>query len=125
VAGIALNRVEHVPEADLLWTYVLQADLSRSHITMGDTDDLIDLVRMAREADVSCVIKQQRDGRFKVSLRSRGSTDVGAICQAFGGGGHRLAAGYTSPSGLEETVKPLIEALTAGRADAGRAHADG
>jgi phosphoesterase RecJ-like protein len=125
VAGIALNRVEHLPDADLVWTYVLQADLSRSGISMGDTDDLIDLVRMAREADVSCVIKQQRDGRFKVSLRSRGNTDVGGICQAFGGGGHRLAAGYTSQSGLEETVKPLVRALITARTDAGRADDDG
>jgi bifunctional oligoribonuclease and PAP phosphatase NrnA len=125
VAGIALNRVEHLPDADLVWTYVLQTDLSRSGISMGDTDDLIDLVRTAREADVSCVIKQQRDGRFKVSLRSRGSTDVGAICQAFGGGGHRLAAGYTSQSGLEETVKPLVQALITARTDAGQADDDG
>jgi phosphoesterase RecJ-like protein len=125
VAGIALHRLEHVPDADLLWTYVLQADLSRSGISIGDTDDLIDLVRMAREADVSCVIKQQRDGRFKVSMRSRGRTDVGAICQAFGGGGHRLAAGYTSQTGLEETVKPLVQALVAARTGAGRREADG
>ncbi|HEV8421520.1 MAG TPA: bifunctional oligoribonuclease/PAP phosphatase NrnA, partial [Actinomycetota bacterium] len=121
VAGIALDRLEHVPDAGLVWTYVLQSDLSRSGISMGDTDDLIDLVRMAREADVSCVIKQQRDGWFKVSLRSRGRTDVGAVCQAFGGGGHRLAAGYTSQSGLEETVKPLVQALTSARTAAGRA----
>ena len=115
VTGIALDRLEHVPDANLVWTYVLQTDLARSGISMGDTDDLIDLVRMAREADVSCVIKQQRDGRFKVSLRSRGATDVGAISQAFGGGGHRLAAGYTSQSGVEETVRPLVQALVAAR----------
>src|SRR5439155_413798 len=50
-------------------------------------------------------------GRFQVSLRSRGSTDVGAIAQAFGGGGHQLAAGYTSQTGVEETARLLIEAI--------------
>ena len=78
---------------------------------MSETDDLIDVVRTAREVDVACVIKQQWDGRFKVSLRSRGSTDVGAIAQAFGGGGHQLAAGYTSQTGVEETARLLIEAI--------------
>ena len=125
VTGVALDRLEHVPEADLVWTYVLQADLTGARIAMGDTDDLIDLVRMAREAEVACVIKQQRDGWFKVSLRSRGRTDVGAICQRFGGGGHRLAAGYTSQAGLEETVRPLVQALVAARGQAGRHGDDG
>jgi phosphoesterase RecJ-like protein len=81
----------------------------------GEADDLIDVVRTAREADVTCLIKQQRDGRFKVSLRSKGASDVGSAALAFGGGGHRLAAGYTSRVGVEETIQRLIAALEAGR----------
>lgn len=104
VLAVALERVVLLPEAGLVWTYVTQADLRRVGIDLGDTDDLIDVIRTAREADVACVIKQQRDGRFKVSLRSKGATDVGAIAQAFGGGGHRLAAGFTSPTGPAETA---------------------
>jgi bifunctional oligoribonuclease and PAP phosphatase NrnA len=46
-----------------------------------------------------------------VSLRSRGDTDVSAIAEAFGGGGHRLAAGYTSKATLEETAASLVDAL--------------
>jgi phosphoesterase RecJ-like protein len=113
VSGVAVERAVLVPEANLLWTYVLQSDLERAGIAMGETDDLIDLVRTAREADVTCVIKQQRDGLFKVSLRSKGATDVGSVAQGFGGGGHRLAAGYTSHVGLEDTVEALVGALPA------------
>ena len=78
-----------------------------------DADDLIDLVRTAREADVAAVVKQQRDGRFKVSLRSRGGHDVAAAAARFGGGGHRLASGYTSSQGLVDTVESLKDALGA------------
>ena len=113
VAAAALDRVEVRADANLVWTYVTQADLGRTGATMADTDDLIDLVRMAREADVAAVLKQQRDGRFKVSLRSKGATDVGAVSAGFGGGGHRLAAGYTAGPGLEEDVDALIAALRA------------
>jgi phosphoesterase RecJ-like protein len=112
----ALERAELIEDADLVWTYLTQADLSEHGLSehgvpIGATDDLIDVVRTAREADVACVIKQQRDGRFKVSLRSRGATDVGSIAEAFGGGGHRLAAGYTASGGLEEAVESLGAAL--------------
>jgi phosphoesterase RecJ-like protein len=78
---------------------------------MGETDDLIDVIRTAREADVAAVLKQQRDGRFKVSMRSRGEHDVASVAAQHGGGGHRLAAGYTAKASLEETVRELVEAL--------------
>jgi phosphoesterase RecJ-like protein len=110
-AAMALDRAVLVPEANLVWTYIVQSDLAQAGISMGDTDDLIDLIRTAREADVTCVVKQQRDGLFKVSLRSKGATDVGSVAQSFGGGGHRLAAGYTSDLGLEDTVEALVAAL--------------
>ncbi len=111
LSAIALERVVYVSELSLAWTYVLQSDLSVDGVDMSETDDLIDFVRTAREADVTCLIKQQRDGNFKVSLRSKGETDVGAVAKAFGGGGHRLAAGYTSHTGVGETVRQVEEAL--------------
>jgi phosphoesterase RecJ-like protein len=101
------------PEADLVWTYLTRADLDAADLEPGDADDLIDLIRTAREADVATIIRQQRDGRFKVSLRSRGGHDVAAAAARFGGGGHRLAAGFTSSKGLVATVESLKEALGA------------
>lgn len=109
--GLALRRIRLEPEADLVWTYLTRADLDDGGVAPDEADDLIDLVRTAREADVAAVVKQQRDGRFKVSLRSRGGHDVAAVASVFGGGGHRLAAGYTSASGLARTVESLTSAL--------------
>ncbi len=57
------------------------------------------------------MLKQQRDGRFKVSVRSRGGHDLASVAAAFGGGGHRLAAGYTSDHGPAGTIARLAEAL--------------
>jgi phosphoesterase RecJ-like protein len=116
VLAVALERATLQPQDDLVWTYLLQGDIRRQAISMADTDDLIDVVRTAREADVACVVKQQRDGYFKVSLRSKGATDVGSIALSFGGGGHRLAAGYTSRTGVEETIRALTAALRNGKA---------
>ena len=113
--GTALRRLTFDPEASLVWTYLTQADLAEAGIEAGESDDLIDVIRSAREADVAAVLKQQRDGRFKVSARSRGGTDLAAIAAGFGGGGHRLASGYTSRAGLEEAVDEFAAALRAQR----------
>jgi bifunctional oligoribonuclease and PAP phosphatase NrnA len=112
--AVALRRIRFEEDADLVWTYLTQGDLRAAGADGGGTDDLIDVVRTAREADVAAVIKQQRDGRFKVSLRSRGDHDVAAVAARFGGGGHRLASGFTSPKGLAETVEGLKAALGSG-----------
>jgi bifunctional oligoribonuclease and PAP phosphatase NrnA len=109
--GVALGRLQEVPEADLVWTYLLQSDLSDAGLGVGETDDLIDVIRTARGTDVAAVLKQQRDGRFKVSVRSRGEHDLSVAAAAFGGGGHRLAAGYTSQHGPEGTIERLVAAL--------------
>ncbi|MGH2539963.1 MAG: DHH family phosphoesterase [Actinomycetota bacterium] len=111
LVGVALGRLEHVVEADLVWTYLTQSDLQEAGVRPTETDDLIDVIRTARDVDVAAIVKQQRDGRFKVSVRSRGEHDLAAVAAAFGGGGHRLAAGYTSAHGPAETVDRLTKAL--------------
>jgi phosphoesterase RecJ-like protein len=111
VLALALGRLEHVAEADLVWTYLTQADLQEAGVHPGDTDDLIDVIRTSRDVDVAAVLKQQKDGRFKVSVRSRGDHDLAAVAAAFGGGGHRLAAGYTSAHGPAETIERLTRAV--------------
>jgi phosphoesterase RecJ-like protein len=129
LTAVALDRLVHVPAASLVWTYLTQDDIARERVAMSETDDLIDVIRTAREADVAGVLKQQRDGRFKVSLRSRGGTDVGSVALGFGGGGHRLAAGYTGTSGLVEAASTMVAAVAAVRnghpAGEGQPGADG
>ncbi len=55
----------------------------------------MDVLRSTSEADVACLVKPVTEGEWAVSLRSKGATDVAAVAVALGGGGHRLAAGFT------------------------------
>jgi bifunctional oligoribonuclease and PAP phosphatase NrnA len=111
VLAVALGRLAVERDADLIWTYLTQADLAAAGAHPADTDDLIDVVRTTRDVDVAVVVKQQLDGRLKVSMRSRGGHDLAAVASSFGGGGHKLAAGYTSDVGLADTIERLKNAL--------------
>jgi len=117
VLGAALSRVQLEPDAvdgrGLVWTWTATNELAAAGIDMDDVEPVIDVVRGAREADVACVLKQDVDGSFRVSTRSRGGTDVGAACAELGGGGHRLAAGFTSRDDVETTMSRLRSALLA------------
>ena len=116
----ALGRVAQVPEASLVWTRVDQADLAAHGIDMDETEGLIDLVRTDAASDVAAVLKQQPEGGYKVSLRSKGATDVGKLATRFGGGGHKYAAGYTAEAELdaEAAVAALVAELTGAPATA-------
>lgn len=96
VLAVALDRLELIPEASMVWTWIDRRDLETAGIGLDDTEALIDVVRTAETADVACVIKENPDGALKVSMRSKGGADVGAVCEALGGGGHALAAGFTA-----------------------------
>lgn len=111
-AGDALSRAQLDAERRVVFTTVTSEDLARAGIDWSDIDNLIDLVRLATEADVAVLVKSYSDGRVKVSMRSRGETDVGRLAADFGGGGHRLAAGALvegDPEAIMEKIRATIE----------------
>jgi phosphoesterase RecJ-like protein len=95
VAGAALGRATLDPELSMVSTVVTQGDLDDAGVDWGDIDNLMNTLRLAEEADVAVLAKAGPDDRVKVSIRSRGATDVGSLAAELGGGGHRLASGFT------------------------------
>jgi phosphoesterase RecJ-like protein len=115
-----LDRVTQVPRASLVWATVTLEDLNAYGLGMEATEGLIDLVRTDGASDVAAVLKEQPDGGFKVSLRSKGGTNVAEVAGGFGGGGHALASGYTSGQDAAGTIDALVEALEAQRGNGQR-----
>jgi bifunctional oligoribonuclease and PAP phosphatase NrnA len=111
--GDVLGRIRTDREASLVWASVTLADLARHGVGMEETEGLIDVVRTDAASEAAAVFKEQPDGTWKVSLRSKGRVDVGAIAEALGGGGHRFAAGFTTGEDLDAAVKSVHDALTA------------
>ncbi len=109
VQAAVLDRA--VLSGQFVWSVLYLDDLNRHGIGPEDTDLLIDAIRIAKEAEVAALVKELQAGGFKVSLRSRGSVDVGAIAGAYGGGGHHNAAGFTMAGTLEEVVAAVEDAL--------------
>jgi bifunctional oligoribonuclease and PAP phosphatase NrnA len=109
--GEVLGRTELEPRAaggrGLVWTYATLTDLERHEQRPYVLEALIDSVRCVAEADVACVVKQVRPAEWAVSLRSKGGVDVSRVAVALGGGGHRLAAGFTAYGGLDDVLGAL------------------
>jgi phosphoesterase RecJ-like protein len=108
VVSRVLGRAQLDADAGLVWAVLRQQDISDAGIGWESADQLIDLVRLAREADVACLLKEIQPGVLKGSLRSRGEVDVAAIATTFGGGGHRNASGFTSDLTVEAAIGQIV-----------------
>jgi phosphoesterase RecJ-like protein len=76
-----------------------------------ETEGLIEYLQAVKTVEVAFVLETLPDGLTRASMRSRGKVDVQKICQEFGGGGHRLAAGLRTkldPVALEKKLLELI-----------------
>lgn len=110
--AIATERAELDADRKVITTWIGHEDLAGAGIDWGDTDNLIDLIRLAVEADTAVLAKLHEDGRVKVSLRSRRDTDVGALAASMGGGGHRLASGFTVDDGeVAAVLQAVLESV--------------
>ncbi|KWX56912.1 bifunctional oligoribonuclease/PAP phosphatase NrnA [Mycobacterium sp. NAZ190054] len=75
-----------------------------------EIESIVDIVRTTRQAEVAAVFKEIGPQRWSVSMRSK-SLDVSTIAGTFGGGGHRLAAGYSASGSADDLVAALRTAL--------------
>jgi len=60
---------------------------------------------------LACAYIRRKDGKTRVSLRSRGSVSVSGIAHDHGGGGHSKAAGFRTNEGIESIRLKVIEEL--------------
>lgn len=111
VAARVLDRAVLDEEHRFVWSVMTLADLEEAGIAHHQTDALIDLVRMAAGTEVACLLKERSPGTYKGSLRSRGTVDVAAIARAFGGGGHRNAAGFTASGSASSIIDDVAARL--------------
>lgn len=110
-----VGRAELEPDAaggsGLVWTYATDEDLQRYGQPVQVLESFMDVIRTTAEADVACLIKPAGPRLWSVSLRSRGAINVAAAAVALGGGGHRLAAGFTGNGEVADVVAAVREEL--------------
>lgn len=75
-----------------------------------EVESVVDIVRTTQQAEVAAVFKEVEPGRWSVSMRAK-SIDLASVAMGFGGGGHRLAAGYSTSGSIDDAVAALRAAL--------------
>jgi bifunctional oligoribonuclease and PAP phosphatase NrnA len=111
IVGVSLANAERYGE--VLISTVNNADYERTGAGELDSKEAIDQLRSVAGIDVVAHLREVPEGT-KGSLRSE-RFDVGEIARLFGGGGHKLAAGYTRPGMRPEEAKKELLGVLEGR----------
>jgi bifunctional oligoribonuclease and PAP phosphatase NrnA len=110
--GEALRNLN--TEGHIGWTWVTQEQMERCGAKEEDCEGLVNYVLSIGEVEIAAFFRELPEGRFRVSLRSKGQLDVAQVAESFGGGGHRCASGCSVAGPLSLAVQQILESLRRG-----------
>jgi phosphoesterase RecJ-like protein len=109
--GRVLDRLASTDDGRVVWTSLLDEDLSATGAQAAHSEGIIDLLAQAEEAEIAIVFKASGSTSTRVSVRTKpGGVDATVLTGAFGGGGHARAAGAT----VDQPIEQARDAVLAG-----------
>jgi len=106
--ALVFKRVKIISVNCLIYSYILQKDFKDFGLPFSASDGIIELLRSARGIKVAALFKETEQDSYKISLRASGNgVNVAKIANSFGGGGHKMAAAFSSSGKLNSIVKNL------------------
>ena len=113
--GEVLSRVDEVDlqngSGTVSWVEIPLSVRKKFGASADDTQTIVNFLLLLKNAEILLLIREEDDGRIKVSIKSKGTVRVNHIAEEFGGGGHEFAAGFSIPGKLEEIRKKLISRI--------------
>jgi phosphoesterase RecJ-like protein len=106
--GALLDGMELVDNGRLAVLHLDDEMLKAAGATHNDTEGLINLPLTAREIQAVVFFKIGTDGQVRVSMRSKYDVDVRQVANAYGGGGHKNAAGFTASGKVSEVKDEIL-----------------
>jgi phosphoesterase RecJ-like protein len=109
--GSVLSAMQIDPSGRIAIVYLDHEMARAAGGTYEDTEGLINLPLTVKEIHAVVFFKQLEGDQYRVSMRSKGDIDIGAVAKEFGGGGHKNAAGCTVHGGIEALQKTFVEKI--------------
>ena len=80
-------------------------------LTEDDLENISGFPRTIAGVKMAATLRQEPDGRIKMSVRAVPGCDAAAVCAKFGGGGHKGAAGASMDMTMDEAVEAVKSAI--------------
>lgn len=107
--GFALSeKLVLIPEIPVAYASLSEEELNRFNYQKGDTEGLVNQI-LGIQGIKMAVFFAEKDGKVKISFRSKGEYVVNQLANDhFEGGGHAYASGGISFDSLDETIAKFV-----------------
>ena len=107
--GAALSNLHR--EGALAYMHISIPEMERSGGLEEDCEGIVNYALSIAGVEVALFFRELADGRYRVSLRSKGQVNVAAVAEHFGGGGHRCASGCAVSGPLSASLELILAQL--------------
>ena len=107
--GAALSNLQR--ENNLAWIWITHEQMEKFQAKEEDCEGLVNYALSIQDVQVAVFFREMHDGRYRISLRSKGEVNVAAVAESFGGGGHQCASGGSLDGPLSAAVERVLAKL--------------
>ncbi|RLA71364.1 MAG: bifunctional oligoribonuclease/PAP phosphatase NrnA [Epsilonproteobacteria bacterium] len=108
----ALASLSLYENAQVATLSVTRSDTEATGATVADMEGIVDYARSLVTVEIALFAVELDEG-VRISLRSK-KVDVSKVALAFGGGGHKVAAGFTfEKGGVQESIDTILQKIKA------------
>jgi len=107
--GQALTTLHR--DGSLAWMHVTNNQMELAEAREEDCEGLVNYALAIEGVEVALFFREQEPGKWRISLRSKGTVDVAAVAEHFGGGGHHAASGCQLAGSLPVVVEQVTSQL--------------
>ena len=105
----ALENLEYHFEDRCALMSLTREQIAASGVAANELEDLTSLPRSIEGVEVGLTLRQQKDGSYKISVRTGHDTNACSIARRLGGGGHPRAAGCEISGNLDNAKHAILD----------------
>jgi phosphoesterase RecJ-like protein len=107
--ALAVLATRFSDDGRLAWSTVTRKMFEETETSLINTQEFSNIPLEVKGVEVAVMFMEvPDDGGIKVSLRAKGNVEVNKVANAFGGGGHRRAAGCFVEESIEDVVEKVL-----------------
>lgn len=103
-----LNTLRYYCGGRVAVIFITKELIEKSKAKDDDLDGLASIPRQIEGVKVGITLREKDNGEMKFSVRTTQDIDASKICEHFGGGGHKAAAGCSVADTVENAAKLIV-----------------
>ncbi|MCQ2957529.1 MAG: bifunctional oligoribonuclease/PAP phosphatase NrnA [Candidatus Gastranaerophilales bacterium] len=107
VASYAMANAKFLNNDKIAYTIVTRETLAKFNALDEHLEGIPEMLRQATSVEVAFLVKETIKNEAKFSFRSK-TTDVASLCETFGGGGHKYAAGCLLDGSIDNALEKVL-----------------